>query len=200
MKFNNTLTIEGIISIITLFATFITIRQVQKQRLDANMPYIIMDFTEDYDQTYSIKKEEDQVCLSDKFDFKIKNIGNGIAKDIMVSIDYRRLDTVRCRNIRIFNNGAIRFRYENIKFLHKNSSNYFPYMENGSCKNIKNTILPYYYIINNHVLFHIEEEEIYRLTKDINNPSLVVKISYSDIFNKTYISIFFLSFISSLYL
>lgn len=201
MKFNNTITIEGIIGIITLFTTFVTIRQVQKQRLDANMPYVIMDFSGDHDYIYSIEKYDNKVSLSDEFDFIIKNIGNGIAKDVRVSIDFMQLELLESLNIDLFNKFMYFKSPKNINLnreirnyrVERDVKKYFPYIENNSCKDIKNIILLYHNVINNYILTLIEKECIYKLLNNDINPKLLIKISYLDIFNKAYTNNFEIS-------
>lgn len=98
--------IGDIISIFALIATFITILQVKKQRSDMNKPYMVIDFDGNYNHVYTIEKcvdETDNNYFEDTgdnvFDFNIKNIGNGIAKDVRLYLEIPKVELLNDEHI-----------------------------------------------------------------------------------------------------
>ncbi|CEN86403.1 hypothetical protein [Paraclostridium sordellii] len=110
MKFDNTISIGDIISILALILTFSTLRIMIKQREDSNRPYLVLDFNNNFEYIFNIKAKDSYIeenyedtffynnlysIDKNPFDFKIKNIGNGVAREINLKIKVKNIDIIK---------------------------------------------------------------------------------------------------------
>lgn len=111
MIFDNHINISDIISICALLVTIFTLLTMKKQREDANRPYLVLDYNENkFDEIFRIEQKdfdreenfEDMFFYyepynidKNPFDFKVVNIGNGVARDIKVRIRVENIDIIK---------------------------------------------------------------------------------------------------------
>ena len=129
MKFEPIITISDIINIlisictiITIVFTYLTLKEMKKQRNLSIMPNITLDFSDNLKFTFinTYKKYL-------KFNIVIKNIGNGVAKNLDIKININNIEKYETDNIKI-NDNCIYLRFKNYALITMiENSNHFTY-------------------------------------------------------------------------
>ncbi len=127
MQFSPLITISDIINIIislctiiTIMLTYLTLREMKKQRNLNIMPNMVLDFTKQLNYYF-----DDAYNNVGKLNFKMKNVGNGLAKNIEVNINLGDAKRYSSDSIMI-NDKFIRLNFSKINMLYL-YDNYFTY-------------------------------------------------------------------------
>lgn len=191
MKFNQEISISDIISSLALIATFITILQVKSQRKDSNRPYLIIDFNGKYDEYICVKSDSDITKnRENNFDFKLKNIGNGIARDIKVEINLSQLDKIKLdENLTLTEVSLdIQDKKTYISTMIINSPTYFSNLGSQEEINIKSEFSNQDNVIKQLMRYYMSKHYLLGVVNSL--PIVLIKIQYKDIFNNSYEDIF----------
>lgn len=191
MKFNQEISISDIISLLALFATFITILQVKLQRKDSNRPYLIIDFRNDYNHSITVTSDEYiNGCDENTFDFELKNIGNGIARDVHIDIKFVDIDKIKLDSSLTLSEEVLSIKNDKAhkSMFFRNYPAYFSYLGKNEYKSLKTEFSKNSCVIQNLISYYTYKN----YTNSIINliPKTLVSICYKDIFNKSYTETF----------
>ncbi|WP_308698179.1 hypothetical protein [uncultured Thomasclavelia sp.] len=192
MEFSPIITISDIIDVIislctilTIIFTYLTLREMKNQRNLNIMPVTVLDIPK------HLKYNFNDVCSDNrKLNFKVKNVGNCLARKIKVKINFSDIKKYNTKNITI-NDDFIRLNFSKINLLHINNNNFTYY---GLQANNKVEIP----LTSLHVLLYGMCIDLFENNHNINDEELIleqtvnfsVSVDFLDIANNSYSSIF----------
>lgn len=220
MQFDNSINIGDIIGILALGITFKTLWMMKKQREDANRPYLVVDYNNKFDENFSIKPknfyiEENWEDLNfyyelyslDKnpFDFKVINIGNGVAREIKVKIKVENIDIIKQDdNMYIKDNllilecpEEIRDRYIKGKYLDDYEFEFSNLGSNNSFS-LTNNLKRFESIVNSVILHYMSNEDLESIRNSLI-PSINLELEYKSILNKKFKEIYEINIFPGVY-
>ena len=198
MKFNPIITISDIVNIlislctiITIIFTYLTLKEMKKQRNLNIMPNITLDFFEELKfKSIDISKQ------NLKLDIIIKNIGNGVAKNIDIKININDLSKYESDSI-IINENSIYLKFRNFAMITMiENSNHFLYqgIQTNNSINIQSKVIESLLLGQSIELFekYNEDTPTNKLMELIQKYTLSfdIIIKYTDLANNNYKRIF----------
>lgn len=207
MEFDNSISIGDIISIVALVCTFFTLLIMKKQREDSNRPYLVLDYNNKFDERFCITPKDFDIeeCWEDlsfyyelysldksPFDFKVKNIGNGVAREIKVKIKVENINIIKQDDKMYIEDNVlilecpeeIRDRYIKGKFLDDYEFEFTNLGSNNSFS-LTNNLKRFESIVNT-VLLHYMNTECLQTTQDGLIPTIIIELDYKNILNKKF--------------
>lgn len=203
MIFENTISIGDIISFLALVCTFITISIMIKQRKDANRPYIVLDLKDKFYSDFNIEPREvnydecsfyNSLYKIDKnpFDFDIKNIGNGVAREINVSIKIKNISIIKLDEEMFILEEylVVECPEQEAEGYLKNkpledANLYFTNLGSNGKISLSNSFKRFENTVNS-VIYHYMRNDDLKSIKEKLIPSIQVDISYKNILNNKY--------------
>lgn len=211
MTFDNSISIGDIISILALVVTFLTLWMMIKQRKDANRPYLVVDYNNKFDENFRIKPKDFDIeelweginfyyelysIDKNPFDFKVINIGNGVAREIKVKIKVENIDIIKQDdNMYIKDNvlilecpEQIRDRYIKGKYLDDYEFEFSNLGSNNSFS-LTNNLKRFESIVNSVLLQYMSNEDLESIRNNLI-PSIKLELEYKNILNKKFKEIY----------
>ncbi|MDU4415257.1 hypothetical protein GKD08_04080 [Paeniclostridium sordellii] len=200
--------IGNIISILTLLITFFTLLIMKKQREDANRPYLVLDYNEiKFDEVFHITQKNFDIEESfeemyqyhkiydiDKnpFDFKVVNIGNGVARDIKVRIKVKNIDIIKKDEKMYIKDNMLVVEYP----CQTNSGHlqgkplddweiYFSNLGSNNSFLITNNLNRFKDIVVSILFYYMNNEDFESITNH-RIPSIKIELEYKNILNKEF--------------
>jgi hypothetical protein len=192
------------ISIAVLGFTYRTIWIMRKQREDANRPYLVLDFNYDFDNIFRIDPTEEdygdwlsydkKLYSIDKapFDFKVKNIGNGVAREIKVIIKVENIDIIKKDEKMYIEDNVLVVDYPEqtdygyLKHKHLDDWNlYFSNLGSNNSLSLTNNLQRFEDIVNSILFYYMNNED----RESIGNhliPTIKIELEYENILNKKF--------------
>ncbi|MGL6107649.1 hypothetical protein [Romboutsia sp.] len=203
MIFGNTIGIGDIISSLALLCTLITISIMIKQRRDANRPYVVLDLKDKFNSDFNIEPREvnyDECSFynslykidSSPFDFYIKNIGNGVAREINVNIKVENINIIKLDEKMYVSENLLIVEcpeqesegYLKQKFL-DDGKLYFTNLGYNDKISLTNSLNRFENIVNS-VTYHYMRNDDLKSIQEKLIPSIQIDISYKNILNNKY--------------
>lgn len=214
MEFDNSISIGDIISILAVVITFLTLWIMKKQREDANRPYLVLHYNNEFDEIFNLKERnldlldvqeyrESYTNMYDlnknPFDFEIKNIGNGVAREIKVKIKVGNIDTIKFSETMYIDKDkdiedilVVNIQDENEKKLIyteaialKGCDLYFSHLENSNSFSLSKKLLHFGCIVNDVLFNYMNNEDFESIVRKLF-PNIIVEMEYKSILNKKY--------------
>lgn len=207
MRFDNSISIGDIISILALLITFFTLLMMKKQREDANRPYLVLDYNNEFDEIFNIKPKEfdideiwnnaildcDLYSINKKpFDFKVINIGNGVAREIKVKIKVENIDIIKQdENIDIKHNTLILGCPEEIRDIYignKSLDDYefeFSNLGSNNSFSLTNNLTRFESIVNSVLVSYMSNRGFESIINRLI-PTIKIELKYKNILNKKF--------------
>lgn len=202
MKFDNSISIGDIISILALLVTFFTLLMMKKQREDANRPYLVVDYNNRFDEGFSLetknlseeKNINDEIYSIDKnpFDFKVINVGNGVAREVSVKIKFENIDIIKQDNNMYVKDQIITFDYSKIMksthvmsiILHDSKFEFTNLGSNNSFS-LTNSLRKFEKTVNNVLTYYMNTKSLESIQEKLI-PTIKVEVEYKSILNKKF--------------
>ncbi|WP_270505838.1 hypothetical protein [Paraclostridium sordellii] len=203
MIFDNTIGIGDIISSFALLCTFITISIMIKQRKDANRPYLVLELKDKFYSDFNIEPREvnyDECSFYNSlykidrnpFDFDIKNIGNGVAREINVSIKIENISIIKLdEKIFILEDCLVVEcpEQESEGYLKnkplENANLYFTNLASNDNISLSNSLKRFENTVNS-IIYHYMSNDDLKSIQEKLIPSIQIDISYKNILNDEY--------------
>lgn len=211
MKFDNTISIGDIISILGLILTLLTLWTMIKQREDSNRPYLVLDFNNNFEYIFNIKSKDSYIeenyedtffynnlysIDKNPFDFNIKNIGNGVAREINLKIKVENIDIIKKDEKMYIEDNILVIEcleqtqdgYLKHKYL-EDCDLYFTNLGSNNSFSLTNNLKRFENIVNS-ILFHYMDNEDFESIRNHLIPTIQVELEYKNILNKEFKEIY----------
>lgn len=177
MKFDLTVSITDIISVLTIILTFVTILQVKHQRTDTLKPYITI---RPIDKVYRFDCKSKKLLESPKV--QLSNIGSNLAKDIKIELLIANIpDSLISKGLKITQNTCL-IDKQKLIMLHHNID--FTYCESKENIEIGNNLYGYIETFCHIYADLFLSKKIEVCLKNSQFPKSIIKISYFNILGK----------------
>lgn len=198
MRFDPVISISDIVNIlislgtiITIIFTYLTLREMKKQRNLSIMPNITLDFLENLKFKFTNFNKQKL-----KLNFTIKNIGNGVAKNVDIKINIDDLLKYESDSIKI-NKKSIYLKFKNyasITMIENSNRFFYQGIQTNNKINIQSVTIE-------QLLLGLSIEMFEKYNKDTSNEVLMelikkytltfdIVINYFDLANNNYKKIF----------